>query len=389
MSAVTSQRRLPGGTPRHADDGQTPEEEQRRARSAQQFWSMVVGAPAIVSVLRLVVESGGELQTTLLLAANVNPVNLVAAFVITASRLVSGAMVALFAISAVLTVSVDNDPDRWQDRRPLLVRWKRIVPIWFVIVTILVAAVTWKILYLPLLLPAVAAIFQLSPRRLHDRVAVRVSIVVALLLGYFWLLAPTLADAAAAREWVAMLVLAAPPLLALAVTGPVLPVTVRPLVALGQLAIMIMMIWASYSIATAPVLPRTVTSVEIPTGGLGAATAAAATGDADSGETATGEIDPVQAATDETEAIETEDIRGSVVAVDDVSVVILQERGGIRYVPTDAVVSRVLCPSEEDLPRYRLWVHDLHVEDSLLQALGRKVRPIIPVDAACRASVSP
>ncbi|MFY1634702.1 hypothetical protein ACN27F_15725 [Solwaraspora sp. WMMB335] len=328
------------------------EEDERPTRAAQQFWSMVVGAPAIVSVMRLVVESGGELQTTLLLAANVNPVNLVAAFVITASRMVSGAMVALFAISAVLAVSIDSDPRRWQRRRdPLLARWKRVVPVWFVIVTILVAAVTWKILYLPLLLPAVAATFQLTARRLHERRWVQALIVVCGLLGYYWLVASTLADAAGQREWIALLVLALPPLLALSVTGPVLSVTVRPLVASGQLAIMVMMIWTSYSVATAPVLPSTVTAVETATGG-------------------------------------TEDIRGSVIAVDDVSVVILQEQGGVRYVPTDDVVSRVLCPSEEDLPRYRLWVHGFHVEDSLLQALGRQVRPITRVDAVCRATAA-
>lgn len=330
--------------------GRRTEDEERQTRAAQQFWSVVVGAPAIVSVLRLVVEAGGEPQTTLLLAANVNPVNLIAAFVTTASRLVSGAMVALFAISAVLSISIDNDPQRWRDRRlPLLARWKRVVPVWFVIVTLLVAAVTWKILYLPLLLPAIVATFQISPHRLHDRRGVRIAFVAALLVAYYGLLGPTLVEAVDTGEWIAASVLGLPPLLALVVTGPVLPTTVRPLVAAGQLAIMIMLIWTSYSVATAPVLPSTVTSV---------------------------------AADDD----RTEKIRGSVIAVDDVSLVILQERGGVRYVPTDDVESRVLCPSEADLPRYRLWVYGFHVEDSLLQALGREVRPITPVDAVCRAT---
>lgn len=326
------------------------EDEERRTRAAQQFWSVVVGAPAIVSVLRLVVEAGGELQTTLLLAANVNPVNLVAAFITTASRLVSGAMVALFAISAVLAVSVDNDPARWRQRAPLLVRWKRVVPVWFVIVTLLVAAVTWKILYLPLLLPAIAATFQLSARRLHTRRSVQLAVLAVVLVAYYGLLGPTLVDAFSAREWIAALVLAAPPLLAIAVTGPVLPITVRPLVWVGQLAITIMLVWTSYSVATAPVLPTTVTTV---------------------------------AAADD----ETEQIRGSVIAVDDVSLVILQEQGGVRYVPTDEVLDRVLCPEESELPRYRLWVYGFHVEDSLLQALGRQVRPITPVGAVCRATI--
>jgi len=338
------------------------DEADRRNRAAQQFWSVVVGAPAIISVLRLVVEAGGELQTTLLLAANVNPVNLVAAFVSTASRVVSGAMVALFAISAVLTVSVDNDQRRWARRGPpLLVRWMRVVPVWFLIVTLLVALVTWKILYLPLLLPAIAATAQLLTRTVDERRTAgeppggrrpaRLTLFALLLLGYYGLLAPTLVEAATTGEWFVVLILAVPPLLALVVTGPVLPGTVHLLVASGQLTVMIALAWTSYSVATAPVLPSTVTTVEVPGG-------------------------------------ETEHIRGSVIAVDDASVAILQEQGGVRYVPTDDVDAQVLCPSEADLPRYRLWVHGFHVEDSLLQALGREVRPVTPVDAVCRATAS-
>ncbi|MEV0152568.1 hypothetical protein AB0H57_02350 [Micromonospora sp. NPDC050686] len=80
----------------------------------------------------------------------------------------------------------------------------------------------------------------------------------------------------------------------------------------------------------------------------------------------------------------TEDIRGHVVTTDDVSMVLLQERGGVRYVPTDQVRAQVLCPSEEELPRHRLRIHDFHVEDSLLEGLGRRVRPVHRIDAACR-----
>ncbi|NJP34116.1 hypothetical protein [Micromonospora thermarum] len=61
-----------------------------------------------------------------------------------------------------------------------------------------------------------------------------------------------------------------------------------------------------------------------------------------------------------------------------------QERGGVRYVPVDQVRAQVLCPSEAELPRHRLRIHDFHVEDSLLEGLGRRVRPVHRVDAACR-----
>jgi len=60
----------------------------------------------------------------------------------------------------------------------------------------------------------------------------------------------------------------------------------------------------------------------------------------------------------------------------------------VRYVPANRVESQVLCPSEGELPRYRLWVHGFHIEDSLLEGLGRQVRPVSRLDAACRNPAS-
>ncbi|HEY0696211.1 MAG TPA: hypothetical protein VGD43_00195 [Micromonospora sp.] len=338
------------------------EENWRRERATQSFWSTVVGVPAIISVLRLVVEAGGELQTTLLLVANVSPVNLLAAFVTTASRLVSASLVTLFAVSAVLTVSLQAHR-LWPGRRrkPLMVWWKEIAPVWLVIVAMMVALVTWRILYLPLLLPAVAAAFQFSVRHgsTGDRGArqgtaaqpevrrVPPVLTVALLVAYGWLVLPTVVDAVRQGEWLAVLAFVAPPVLALLVTGPVHRLAVRPLALLGPLVMLAMLGWTAYSLVTAPVLPLTVTTVG-PEGGP------------------------------------TQDIQGHVVAVNDVHTVILQEHGGVRYVPGDQVRSQVLCPGAEELPRYRLWVHGFHVEDSLLEGLGRRRRPVTPIDAACR-----
>ncbi|MFD0596883.1 hypothetical protein ACFQZ4_35340 [Catellatospora coxensis] len=72
------------------------------------------------------------------------------------------------------------------------------------------------------------------------------------------------------------------------------------------------------------------------------------------------------------------------ISTDDVNTVILQERGGVRYIDNDDIEARVLCPTAEELVRYRFWVREFHVEDSLLGALGRRVRPTTPVSAVCR-----
>lgn len=331
-------------------DGRTVDRAaERKNRASQSFWTLVVGVPAVFSVLRLGVEAGGELQTTLLLVANVGPVNLAAALFTTAARLVSAGLIAIFAIGAVLAVSARHAAENRIGRHPpLFARWRESVPNWVVVATFGVALATWQILYLPLLLPAAVAAFQLRPADLDERRLPRLALVVALLAGYGVLVAPTLAQAWGQREIFPVLILAAPPLLALVITGPIPAIVARPLAVVSQVAVLAMLAWAALPVVTTPVLPLTVTTVDDGAGG-------------------------------------TEDIRGHVITVDDVSVVILEERGGVRYVPVDRVRARVLCPSEEELPRHRLWVRDFHVEDSVLEGIGRRIRPVHRIDAACRA----
>lgn len=327
-------------------------EEERRARASQSFWTVVVGVPAVFSVLRLGVEAGGELQTTLLLVANVGPANLIAAMVTTAARLVSAGLVVVFAIGSVLAVTADaHDPELSAHRRPIFTRWTETAPAWFVAAAFGLAGITWPIMYLPLLLPAIAAAFQLSPLRIHPHPVVRGGLVAAVLTGYAWLVAGTVRDAWVQGEVLVVLLFVAPPVLALFVPGPVPVVTARPFALLVQPAVLALLLWTALPVITTPVLPLTVTTV-------------ATSGGSD------------------------EDIRGHVISVDDVHTVILEERGGVRYVPVDRIESQVLCPTEGELPRYRLRLRDIHIEDSLLEGVGRQVRPVTRIDAACRSTVT-
>ena len=321
---------------------------ERRARASQSFWTAVVGVPAIFSVLRLGVEAGGELQTTLLLVANVGPVNLLAGFLTTAARLLSTGLVAVFALGAVLAVSADRLPPGAR-RRPLFARWADITPAWVVLASFLLALITWPLLYLPLLLPAFVAAFQLRPARLHERVRARLLIIVALLAGYGWLMLPTLRDAVAAGRRVA----GAGAHRRAAAAGPVHR---RAAAGRGDPA----------------------AGVGDRGGGAGHAGLGRGAGDQHAGAAADRHHRRAR------RAGPTEDVRGHVVTTDDVNMVILQERGGVRYVPVDLVRAQVLCPSEEELPRHRLRIHDFHVEDSLLEGMGRRVRPVHRIDAACR-----
>lgn len=233
---------------------------ERRARASQSFWTAVVGVPAVFSVLRLGVEAGGELQTTLLLVANVGTVNLLAGFLTTAARLLSTGLVAVFALGAVLRVSVERMPPGI--RRPLFARWVDVTPAWFAVASFLLALVTWPLLYLPLLVPAFVAAFQLSPERLHEQRVPRVLLLCAGLAGYLWLLGPTLLDAGRQGEVLAVVLLVVPPVLALFVTGPLPAAVIRPLASVTEAAVLAMLVWAALPVITTPVLPLTVTTVE-------------------------------------------------------------------------------------------------------------------------------
>ncbi|GAB7046812.1 hypothetical protein [Catenuloplanes indicus] len=335
----------------------SPEPAEPAARAGQSFWSVVVGVPAIFSVLRLGVEAGGELQTTLLLVANVDPINLIAALFTTAARFVSATLVGVLAIGGVALAG--HTPD--QGRLPLFARWLRAAPLWFAVAAFGLAAITWQIMYLPLLLPCAVAAFQsivTVPRESRRTVA---AVAVAGVVAYGWLVGPTVAAAAGQGAWLVCTLFVAPPLLAPGVRGPLPRRFVGVLTVLAQSVALIMVVTAAVPMITTPVLPLTVTTVL--------------------------RADPADAASP-AGARETEDILGHVITVDDVHMVILQESGGVRYVPTGLVRAQVLCPTEGELPRYRLWVRGFHVEDSLLEGLGRQVRPASRLDAACRNPVA-
>jgi hypothetical protein len=324
------------------EPGPLPARKRSPWRAGQGFWTVAVGVPAVFSVMRLWIEAGGELQTTLLLVANVGPVNLLAALFTTATRLVTTGLVAVFALGGVLSVSTEGAL-----RRPLFARWHALAPTWFLAAVFAIALAAWQILYLPLLAVAAVAVFQRELRALawsRGRWAVTVAV---LLAGYAWLIAPTGWHAWRTGELFALALLAVPPLLAPAVTGPLPGWLVRPTAALAQPGIAVVLLLAAVPVVLTPVLPTTVTTVAVGAG-------------------------------------QTEEVRGHVVSTDDVSTVILQERGGVRYIDNDDIQARVLCPTAEELVRYRLRVRDFHVEDSLLGALGRQVRPMAPISAVCR-----
>jgi hypothetical protein len=316
--------------------------------SREAFWTLVVGAPAGLSVLRLWVESGGELQTTLLLVSNVGPLNLGAALFATVTQLVTVVLVACFAAGGIVraTAAAAGPDSRLRTRPPMVARMTAAAPSWFVAAAFLVAALTWKIIFLPLLVPAAVAAFQRPPWRLLDQPVAGVGFCLAAAAGYFWLVGPAIGAAWTAQERVIAVLLAVPPLVAFGVAGPLPGWFGLTFATVAQPAILGLVVLAVWSALQTPILPLVVTEV----------------------------------GTDEG----TELLRGHVVSVDDVHMVLLQQQGGVRYVPTGDVRSTVMCATPQELPAFTTRVRDYHVEDSLLIAIGRRVRPAVQIDPLCR-----
>jgi hypothetical protein len=315
------------------------------------FWTLVVGLPAAFSVLRLWVESGGELQTTLLLVSNFGPLNLGAALFATVTRLVTIVLVALYAVGGVLRAAVSSAPEgsRLKDHPPFVARVYAVVPGWFVVATFVLALITWEILYLPLLVPAAVAAAQRPPWRMHDRWQVAVGLWAAALILYGWLVGPAVRDAWSGDERAVAALLALPPLVSFGVAGPLPEWFARVFAVAADVAIVVMVGLVGFSAAKAPILPLVVTEVSTDEG--------------------------------------PEFIRGYVVTADDVYTIILQERGGVRYIANGDIEGRVLCGTPQELPTFETRVRDYHVEDSLLSASGRQVRPRTRIDPLCRIAV--
>jgi hypothetical protein len=316
----------------------------RRSDQKEAFWSLVVGLPATLSVLRLWVESGGDLQITLLLVSNVSPLNLAAGLFATVAQVGAVVLIALFSAGGILQAAVQATPAQssLRLRPPLIARVFVATPTWFMVATYILAILTWRIDYLPLLLPAAMAAFQLSPWRSPYRL-LTAGLCVAALGAYGWLVAPAVMQAwgDAAYPLVGLLLL--PPLIAAGIAGPIPGWFARAFSVIALLGVVgIATAVFFYSIRT-PILPLVVVETTGPAF-----------------------------------------VRGHVVSVDDLHLVILQEQGGVRYIPIDDVGPTVLCATPEELPTTTIWLHGYHVEDSILTAIGRQVRPRVQVDPLCR-----
>ena len=313
---------------------------------------MVVAAPAGLSVMRLWIEAGGELQTTLLLVSHVGPLNLSAALFGTATQLVTVVMVALFTAGGVLHAAMQAAPpdSPLRSRPPLAVRLRELTPRWFMLGVFVLAALTWKIFHLPLLLPALAAMFQRTPFALHERRWVGVPLALLLLAGYAWLVGDAVRYAWGNGEKIIAVLLVVPPLVAFLVTGPTPQPFARAFAMISTLAIVVLAVLVVRVSVQTPVLPLVAFEVK---------------------------------ASDRPEVVQ-----GHIIEMNDNFLIVLEKGKGVRYIPSKEVGEKVvLCGTPEEVT-FQTQIRTFPVEDSLLSATGRQFRPRATIDPLCRVDVS-
>jgi hypothetical protein len=230
-----------------------------RAEYREAFWTLAAGAPVVLSLLRLWVESGGELQTTLLLASNVPTLSLVAALFVTSTQAVTMVLIAMLTAGGILnaTVRVAPEDSRLRAHVPLVGKLANAAPLWFVLAIFALALLTWRIFYLPLLLPAVVAVSQRPPWRIHDRLPVAICFCLALLTAYGVLIAPAVKEALTGREFLIAMLLVVPPLVAFGIAGPLPVWFARIFAVVAQLTIVGLAVITLQSAMRTPILLST------------------------------------------------------------------------------------------------------------------------------------
>ncbi|MDR6326201.1 hypothetical protein [Actinoplanes couchii] len=320
----------------------------RTSYRAELNWLLAVlpGFPLLLLVLRLWYLSRQDLPTMLLLVQYINPLGMIGALFITLSWTLPAAILLVRVLGGILLVSV---PGR-TGTSFLAVAALR-MPGWVVVIAAGIAAFTWQLRMLPLLMMLIVAILGLTAVQgepgdpwVMRWLTLGVPVLVAVLVWIFvW--PGVVAAIRAGDHWTAVL-LAAPPLFGPVLTGPVPQRWARiathwPAVA----AAFAMPFMVGVAFLQAPVLPDTA----------------------------------VEHAADGEPA---EVVRGQLIAVDDTSTTMLEPTGQVTFIPNGEVRSKTLCPQARDTPDSGLTVRGWPVEAPALEWIA-PTRPVTEIDPRC------
>ncbi len=296
--------------------------------------TLVPTLPVLLLLLRLWYLSRQDLQTMLLLVQNVSPLGLVSMLLITLVWTLPLVVLVGRALGLLFAVSTTGD-----EAPSGLVRAGLRVPNWVVALSVLLAALTWQLRFLPVLLMVTLSVLGLEVRRrggTHPAVVrlvcVGLPLVVAVLVETW--LGPAILAAARERQPLTMVLLAVPPVLAVLLTGPVPARAARPVTsAVAVIAVLLAPFLVGATFLRAPVLPTV--AVEIGPGPTGATR-------------------PPQV------------VIGYVIAVNDRMTTLLDRQGSVRFVLNEQLRSETVCPDGGGLPSIPVDLHGWQVEQPVL-----------------------
>lgn len=311
-------------------------------------WPFLLGIPIAVSALYLWIQSGGNLQLTLLLIQSVNPISFFTTMVLAALWQLSAVPILVLAMGRIILRSATDRRDQDQlIARYALASWAARTPPWVVWSSVIVAAISWPIIYLPWWCLALnAAIKSESDRRGHHRWIPIAAALAALLVS-------SLAVAIWSFDQIMPFIVIVTPLilLVLGTGGPIrrtaVPAFTRASIALAALLV----VSGTYTIVTRPLLPFLILTVqETPT----------------TPEWSTG---------------------GHVITADEHWTMILSESGQIKNIPSAAIQSQTTC-FHDSRPGREITIGRTRLDLSILEHFASNQRPSGPQDPRC-AAVAP
>lgn len=319
-----------------------------RRRRAQLNWLLTAlpAFPLVLLVLRLWYLSRQDLPTMLLLVQYISPLGMISALFITLIWTVPAAILVLRALGGILLVSAPEDAGR-----SLLAVTALRMPDWVVLLSAVLAGLSWQLRLLPTLATLLVSILGLTvvqrfiaPRWVRLWLTLGVPVLVGLLVLIFvW---PGIVAAVRAGETSTALMLGVPPLLGPLLTGPVPAWSARlvthwPAVAAALVAPFVI----GVVFLRAPVLPDSAVEVGPDAG-------------------------PVRV------------MRGQLISVDDTSTTMLQSGGQVAFIPNDQVRSKTLCPAQARGPQSSVKVRGWAAEESALSWIAPTQR-VTEVDPRC------
>jgi hypothetical protein len=311
------------------------------------LFALLPAFPLVLLVLRLWYLSRQDLPTMLLLVQYVSPLGMISALFITLLWTMPAVVLVLRSLGGLLLVS---QRDQAQAARSLLAVTALRMPDWVVVLAAVLGGITWQLRFLPVLVMLLVSIMGLTGWQRHpdDRlvlriVAVGVPVATAVVV-LLWML-PGIVEAIRRGEVGTALLLTAPPLLAIGLTGPV-PVRFARLATHWPAAIaaLIAPFVVGVVFLRAPILPTS--ALEI-TGGP---------------------------------AVDV--LRGQVITVDDLDTTLLDRDGQVHFVPNGDVHTRTICPETAQAPSSAVEVRGWPVEDSVLEWVA-PTRRVTTVDPRC------